>query len=71
MNRLTVGIIISASIIGAAQILDSSHKVFQFSVSFFGLESISLTEILGLMGYSIATVLGLWLIISIIRSGKL
>jgi ubiquinone biosynthesis protein len=71
LNRLTVGIIISASIIGAAQILDSSQKVLEFSIDFFGLQTISLTNILGLIGYSIATVLGVWLIISIIRSGKL
>jgi ubiquinone biosynthesis protein len=42
-----------------------------FNVEFLGLGPVSLTTILGIVGYVIATVLGVWLIVSIYRSGKL
>lgn len=71
VNRLTVGLVISASIIAAAMVLNSSQKLLEFSFNFFGLQNISVTAILGVGGYLIATILGFWLIISIFRSGKL
>ncbi len=71
LNRLTVGFIISASLIAAAMILNSGHKVFEVTLNLFGLKTIPVTDLFGLLGYSIATALGLWLIISIFRSGKL
>ena len=71
VNRLTVGLIISASIIAAAMILNSSQKVFEVTINLFGLKTISITALFGLVGYVIATILGLWLILSILRSGKL
>ncbi len=71
VNRLTVGLIISASIIAGSLVLNSSQKVLEFNVRFFGEQSFSLTSVLGVAGYSIATILGIWLIVSIIRSGKL
>jgi ubiquinone biosynthesis protein len=71
VNRLIIGLIISASTIAAALILNSTQTVFQFQVHLLGYQTLSLTAILGVVGYCIATVLGLWLIISIFRSGKL
>jgi ubiquinone biosynthesis protein len=71
INRIIVGLIISASTIAGALILNSSQNVLVFSMDLFGGISLSLTQLLGLMGYTIATVLGFWLIWSIIRSGKL
>jgi len=71
VNRLTVGLVISASIIAAAMILNSSQRVMEFTVNILGLQTISLTAIFGLTGYIVATILGIWLIISIIRSGRL
>jgi ubiquinone biosynthesis protein len=71
VNRLVIGLIISASTIAAALILNSTQTVVQFQVRLLDYQTISLTAILGVAGYSIATVLGLWLIISIFRSGKL
>jgi ubiquinone biosynthesis protein len=71
VNRLTVGLVISASVIAGSVILNSSQKVMEFTVNFFGVHTISITALLGVIGYSLATVLGFWLIISIIRSGKL
>ena len=71
LNRLTLGLVISASIIAASLILNASQSVMTFEISLLGGQTISLTELLGLIGYCIATVLGLWLIFSIIRSGKL
>jgi ubiquinone biosynthesis protein len=71
LNRLTVGLVISASIIAAAMVLNSAQKVLVFNLEFFGLGPVSLTTILGVLGYVIASVLGVWLIVSIYRSGKL
>ncbi|MGD8370655.1 MAG: AarF/UbiB family protein [Syntrophobacterales bacterium] len=71
LNRLTVGIVISASILAAALVLNSAQKVLVLSIKFLGLEAVPLTALLGISGYVIATVLGVWLIISIYRSGKL
>ena len=71
MNRLTVGLVISASLIAGSLVLNSSQKLFEFTVDFYGIHTISITALLGLLGYSLATILGLWLIISIFRSGKM
>jgi ubiquinone biosynthesis protein len=71
INRLTVSLIISASLIAGSLVLDSSEKVMEFSIDFFGIHTISITALLGLLGYSLATVLGFWLILSIFRSGRM
>lgn len=71
INRLTLGLVTAASLIAAALILNSTRKVLPFEVDFFGIQTLSATDILGFTGYVIATFLGLWLVLSIIRSGKL
>jgi ubiquinone biosynthesis protein len=71
INRLTLGLVVAASLIAAALILNSTRKVMVFSIHFFGVQTVSVTDILGLSGYVIATLLGLWLVFSIIRSGKM
>ncbi len=71
INRLTIGIVLAASIIGAAMVLNSGQKILEFTTSFFGFQPVSLTAVLGLAGYVIATLLGVWLVISILRSGRL
>jgi ubiquinone biosynthesis protein len=43
----------------------------EFKVDLLGVHTISIIALLGLLGYSLATVLGFWLIISIIRSGRM
>jgi ubiquinone biosynthesis protein len=59
-NRLAFSLIIAAFVIGSSIIiqLDRGPMIFGFPV-------------LGILGYSIAAILGLWLAIAIIRSGKL
>ncbi len=71
LNRLILGIVLAASIIAGALVLDASEKIFIFTVNFMGNQSFALTSLLGLLGYTIATVLGIWLIISIFRSGRM
>ena len=71
VNRLTVGIVIAASIVGGAMILNSGQKIMEFTFNFLGLQTVSLTAILGVSGYAVATLLGIWLIASILRSGRL
>ena len=71
INRLTLGLVTAASLIAASLILNSTRKVLVFTVDWFGGQSLSVTDLLGFSGYIIATFLGLWLVISIVRSGKL
>ena len=71
MNRLTVGLVIAASIVAAAMILNSGQHVIEFTFKFLGGQTVSLTAMLGVGGYIVATVLGIWLIVSIFRSGRL
>lgn len=71
MNRLTVGLVLAASIVAAAMILNSDQRILEFPLQFLGEQALSLTALLGVGGYVIATVLGVWLIISIFRSGRL
>ncbi|GBC63563.1 protein UbiB [Desulfonema ishimotonii] len=68
LNRAIVGGVISASTIAASLVLNSPEKVTEVSVAG---HPVALTTLLGLSGYTIATVLGLWLILSIFRSGKM
>jgi ubiquinone biosynthesis protein len=68
---LTVGLVISASLIAGSLVLNSPQKLLEFTVNIFGLGTISVTALLGLLGYSMATVLGFWLVISLFRSGKM
>lgn len=70
INRLTVGLVVSASIVAAAMVLNSSQQIVDVTVSLLGLPKLSLTALLGIAGYSIATVLGVGLILSILRSSK-
>jgi ubiquinone biosynthesis protein len=70
INRLTVGLVISASLIAGSLVLNSSQKLMEFTITFYGVHTVSITALLGLLGYSLATLLGFWLIISIFRSGK-
>jgi ubiquinone biosynthesis protein len=71
INRLTLGLVVAASLIAASLILNSTRKVLLFEVDFFGVQTLSMTDVLGFSGYIIATFLGLWLVYSIVRSGKL
>ena len=59
-NRLSFSMIIAALIIGSSLIIQLDK-----GLRLFGLPAI------GILGFGIATILGLWLVIAIIRSGKL
>lgn len=58
-NRLTLGIIIAALIIGSSMIITTGVKPLLFGF-----------PALGIIGYSVSGVLGLWLVFNIIRSRK-
>ncbi len=68
LNRAVMAIIIAASTIAASLVLNSPLKVAEITLGRF---TFSVTFLLGVTGYCIATLLGIWLIISIFRSGKL
>jgi len=59
-NRLSFGLIIAAIIIGSSLIVNSRVGPNWYGIPF-----------LGLIGYLLAAIMGLWLVIAIIRSGKL
>ena len=71
INRLIIGLVISASLIAGAMVLNASQNLFVFTVNRFGVQQISLTAVLGVTGYVVASCLGVWLIIMIFRSRKL
>ena len=71
VNRMIVGLIVSASLIAASLILNSGQQFFEFTLSVAGGPKVSLAALLGVSGYVLATLLGIWLIISILRSGKM
>ena len=58
-NRLTIGIITGAIIIGSSMIITTGVKPFLFGY-----------PALGVIGYLISVVLGLWLVITILRNKK-
>ncbi|MEK6194734.1 MAG: AarF/ABC1/UbiB kinase family protein, partial [Deltaproteobacteria bacterium] len=70
LNRLVLGMVISASLIAAALVLNAAQGLMEFNITLFS-HTLSMTTLLGLMGYCLATILGLLLVISIFRSGKL
>ena len=58
-NRLTLGIIIGAMIIGSSMIITTGVGPLLFGF-----------PLLGVLGYSVSAVLGLWLVFNILRSRK-
>lgn len=60
-NRISIALIVAAIIVGSSLIVSTAQVP---SDQFFGLPA------LGVAGYVLATIFGVWLIISIIRSGK-
>jgi ubiquinone biosynthesis protein len=58
-NRLTFGIIIAALIIGSSMIITTGVKPLLFGF-----------PALGIVGYLVSGILGLWLVINIIRSRR-
>lgn len=71
VNRLIIGLLVAASLIAASLILNSGQHLFDFTFTLVGGRTISLATLLGLAGYGMATLLGIWLVVSILRSGKL
>lgn len=59
-NRLAFSLIIASLIIGSSIIVFSDKGPFIFGISIFGI-----------LGYVIAAILGLWLVVAILRSGKM
>jgi ubiquinone biosynthesis protein len=59
-NRLTFGMIIAALIVGSSLVMQLERGPMLFGFSIFGI-----------LGYLIAGILGLWLAIAILRSGKI
>ncbi len=59
-NRLTFGMIVAALIVGSSLVMQLERGPMLFGFSIFGV-----------LGYLIAGVLGLWLVIAILRSGKI
>lgn len=58
-NRLSISLIISALIIGSSMILQVDIEPFIYGI-----------PLLGFLGFSVAGIMGIWLIFSIFRSGK-
>lgn len=61
-NRLSFAVIIGGVIVGSSLVLSSASQSKLLYVPL---------QVFGLLGYSIAAVMGLWLVVAILRSGKL
>jgi ubiquinone biosynthesis protein len=59
-NRLTFGMIIASLIVGSSLVMQMDRGPMLFGFSVFGI-----------IGYLFAGILGLWLVIAILRSGKI
>jgi len=51
VNRLTVGMIVCASVIGGSLVLNSSQTIMEFTIEFLGDRTISLTGLLGICNH--------------------
>ena len=71
VNRVIVGMVIAASTIAGALVLNAPENGLVVAVPFLNLGTVPLAGLLGITGYTIATILGIWLILSIFRSGKM
>ena len=60
-NRISIALIVAAIIVGSSLIVATGKAPNR---GWFGLPA------LGVLGYIVASVFGIWLIVSIIRSGK-
>lgn len=69
-SRISLGMLIGSSLISAAWILSSNSQILPIDIPSLGLYNVSLTTVLGLIGYAIASVLGIWLIFYILGQGK-
>jgi ubiquinone biosynthesis protein len=61
-NRLSFAVIIAAIIMGSSWVLTAGSEVVFFGIPLWAV---------GVVGYLVAGVMGLWLVVSIVRSGKL
>lgn len=59
-NRLVMGVIVASLIVSSAMILTSNVGPKLFNMS-----------IIGITGYAMSAIIGLWLLVSIVKSGKL
>ena len=59
-NRLSFSLVIAALVVGSSILMQTDRGPFLFGF-----------PLLGFLGYSIAAILGLWLAIAILRSGRL
>ncbi|MBI5418014.1 hypothetical protein HZA55_08745 [Candidatus Poribacteria bacterium] len=64
-NRISITLLICASVLGGSMIMSSNIDVK------LGIQSFSISTILGLVAYSFATLLGFWLVYLIVKSKKL
>ncbi len=69
-TRITIGVVTGTSVLAGAWMLGSKHQYIPISIPAFGIHNIPLTIILGLISYSVATVLGLWLVFTIFFRSK-
>jgi len=70
LNRLTMGLVAGTSVIAGSMILGSEHQSMPISIPAIGLANFPLTTILGLVSYTVATFLGIWLVLSIVFSKR-
>ncbi len=69
-NRVAIGMVAGTSLLAGSWILASGHKSLPISIPALGIEKIALTTLLGLIAFTMATVLGFWLTYTILFRSK-
>ncbi len=69
-NRIAVGVVVGTSVLAGAWMLGSQHQYLPVSISSIGIANIPLTILLGLISYTVSTILGVWLVFTIFFKSK-
>ena len=62
-NRLAMSIVLASAVVASSLMMSSKLGIL--------IHNVDLAIILGLLGYSVAAVLGAWLVVAVLRSGRM
>jgi ubiquinone biosynthesis protein len=65
-NRVAMGLVTGTAVVAGALMLSSEHQFLPISIPSMGIFDIPIITLLGFVSYSIATILGIWLVLIIV-----
>ena len=69
-NRITIGLVTGTSVLGGAWVLASDNQRLPISIPSLGIQNLPITTLLGLIAFSMATILGAWLVFTALFRSK-